>query len=114
MRTILAITVLASGVLTGVNAADIESGLKVGDFAGAYYVSDVTGPAAGEKLCYRCRYGNRPVVNIFTRKMDENVTKLVKQIDEVVGRNRDNGLAAFVVVLSDDPGAQETPLKQVR
>ena len=113
MRTILAITVLASAALSGADAADIESGLQIGDFAGAYYVADVTGPAAGEKLCYRCRYGSRPVVNIFARKMDENVTKLVKEIDSVVGKNRDSKMAAFVVVLSDDPDAQEGSLKKV-
>ena len=113
MRTILALTVLASAAYPAATAADLQSGLEVGECAGAYYVADVTGPSAGEKLCYRCRYGNRPVVNIFARTMDENVTKLVKQIDDVVAKNRDNGMAAFVVMLSDDPDAQEASLKKV-
>ena len=34
-------------------AADIESGLQVGDRAGAFQVKDVTGPAKGKSLCYR-------------------------------------------------------------
>ncbi|MCR9202840.1 MAG: hypothetical protein NXI04_29700 [Planctomycetaceae bacterium] len=110
MRTILALTVLASASMTA-DAADIKSGLQVGDYPGAYYVADITGPSAGEKLCYRCKYGARPVVNIFARKMDENVTKLVKELDAVVGKNRDSKMAAFVVVLSDDPDAQEAQLK---
>ena len=34
-------------------AADLESGLQPGDKAGAFNVSDVTGPNKGKKLCYR-------------------------------------------------------------
>ncbi|MFY9255893.1 MAG: hypothetical protein WAO83_20735 [Fuerstiella sp.] len=111
MRTILALTVLAASTMTA-NAADIESGLQVGAYPGAYNVLDVTGPSAGEKLCYRCRYGASPVVNIFTRKMDANVAKLVKELDAVVGKNQDHKMSAFVVVLTDDPDAQEASLKK--
>ena len=34
-------------------AADLESGLQVGDSAGFFLVKDCTGPSAGESLCYR-------------------------------------------------------------
>lgn len=34
-------------------AADVKSGLQVGDSAGAYNVKDCTGPNAGKSLCYR-------------------------------------------------------------
>lgn len=110
MRTILALTVLASAAMSA-NAADIKSGLQVGDYPGAYHVADITGPSAGKKLCYRCQYSSRPVVNVFVRKMDENVAKLVKELDNTVARNSANKMAAFVVVLSDDPDAQEAALK---
>lgn len=110
MRSILALTILASATMTA-NAADIKSGLQVGDYPGAYHVADITGPRAGEKLCYRCTYSSRPVVNIFVRKMDENVVKLVKELDNTVAKNADSKMAAFVVLLSDDPDAQEASLK---
>ena len=45
-----------------------ESGLKVGDAPPPYNVKDVTGPSAGKSLCYRCQYGQRPVVNIFATR----------------------------------------------
>lgn len=45
--------VLALSVSTMASAADLESGLKVGDRAGAFNVKDCTGPAAGKSLCYR-------------------------------------------------------------
>jgi len=34
-------------------AGEIESGLQVGDKAGAFNVKDVTGPRKGKSLCYR-------------------------------------------------------------
>lgn len=52
--------VLAAALLLPVAliAADkVESGLKVGASVPAFNVRDITGPAKGETLCYRCRYG---------------------------------------------------------
>ncbi|HIE98653.1 MAG: hypothetical protein ABGZ53_16895 [Fuerstiella sp.] len=114
MRTILALGVLTGSLLISgaAPAADIKSGLEVGEFPGAFYVADVTGPSAGEKLCYRCRYGAQPVVSIFTRKLDDNVAKLIKELDVVVGKNRDSRMAAFVVLLTDDPNADQATLKK--
>lgn len=107
----LAVACAVSGV---VSAADIKSGLQVGDYPGAFTVLDITGPSAGEKLCYRCQYGARPVVSIFARKMDENVVKLVKELDAVVVKNADEKkMAAFVTVLTNDPDAAEGQLKKV-
>ena len=34
-------------------AADLKSGLQVGESAGYFQVHDVTGPKAGNDLCYR-------------------------------------------------------------
>ena len=94
------------------SAADLKSGLQVDASPPAFNVTDVTGPNAGTKLCYRCQYGSRPVVSVFLRKMDENAAKLVKQIDDVVGKQEEKKMAAFVTVLSDDPDAQEASLKK--
>ncbi len=114
MKSLLSLSVLASALLLAVSAqaADVKSGLQVGEYPGAFNVSDVTGPQAGEKLCYRCKYGNRPVVSIFTRKMDANVARLIKEIDGVVGKNDDNKMAAFVVLLTDTPDSVEADLKK--
>lgn len=95
-------------------AADLKSGPQIGDYPGAFNVTDITGPSAGQKLCYRCQYGSRPVVSIFARKMDENVVKLVKELDAVVEKNaEEKKMAAFVTLLTDDPDAQEAALKKV-
>jgi hypothetical protein len=91
-----------------IGAAELESGLQVGDYPDAFYVSDVTGPSAGEDLCYKCQYGARPVVSIFARAMDDHVRSLIKQIDDVVGQHyEEERMAAFVVLLTDQPKDDE-------
>lgn len=115
MRMILTLSLLLSVCCSNVaESADIQSGLSVGTYPKAYNVTDVTGPAAGNgMLCYRCRYGTQPVVNIFARSMDENVVKLIKQIDTVVGKERDHKMAAFVVLLTETPEKTEAELRRV-
>lgn len=107
-----ALGLLLSG-LQAVQAADLKSGLQVDAYPPAFTVLDTSGPAKGTKLCYRCQYGARPVVSLFVRKMDEKTTKLVKELDTVVGKNAANKMAAFVTVLSDDPDAQESALQKI-
>lgn len=108
--------VLAAAALLTVSyvarAADKADCLAVGSSVGAFYVTDVTGPEAGKKLCYRCKYGTRPVVTIFSRKVDDQVTSLVKEVDGVVGQNQDKSMAAFVVLLSDNPEKAADTLKK--
>lgn len=115
MRKFVAFCVMSLAFTSAayVNASDIKSGLQVDAYPPAFNVTDITGPSAGEKLCYRCQYSTKPVVSIFVRKMDENTTKLVKEIDAIVAKNvEDKKMAAFVTVLSDDPDAQESALKK--
>jgi hypothetical protein len=99
--------------VTGVAlAADkLESGLPVGETVPAFNVRDITGPNKDKTLCYRCQYGARPVVTVFTRELTDNVKDLVKKIDAKVGENKDKKMAAFVVVLTEDPDAIEPKLK---
>src|SRR5688572_31949776 len=73
---------------SAVIAAELKSGLEIGDAVQPFYVQDVTGPSAGkDPLCYRCQYGARPVVAVFTRKVDDKVAALVKEIDSKVAKN---------------------------
>jgi hypothetical protein len=87
--------------------------LLVGDDVGAFYVKDVTGPAAGTSLCYRCRFGDQPVVSIFARSVDDKLATLLKEVDTIVGKNSSKEMAAFLVVMTDDPAGQEEKLKKL-
>ena len=113
MKKQLALTaVLALGTAVGL-AAGPADGLSVGSDVPAFTVTDVTGPHAGDSLCYRCQFQDRPVVSVFTREVNEELAALVKQIDGVVGRNQNEKMAAFVVVLSDDPNSKTGQLKSL-
>ena len=110
MKT-FALALLAAVVVSPAFAEEKSECLEVGSKVGAFYVTDVTGPAAGEKLCYRCRYGGRPVVSLFVRDVNDEVAALVKEVDSKVAANKDAGMAAFVVLLSEDPEADAAKLK---
>lgn len=109
MKRILAVTAAVAVCSTFVFA----DGLQVGSSVSAFYVKDVTGPAAGTKLCYRCRYGDRPVVSIFARDTKGEVATLIKEVDGVVGKHKDKDMAGFVVLMSDQPEAHEGDLKKI-
>jgi len=53
------------------------------------------------------------VVAIFTRSITDNLTSLVKQIDEQVAENEDQKMESFVVLLSNDPDADEAKLTEL-
>lgn len=112
MRKLSGFAAVCVLVVSGIAFADdVTSGLPVGEKVPAFNVRDITGPSVGKTLCYRCQYGARPVVTIFTRGMNENVTELVKKIDGKVGENSDKKMAAFVVFLTDDSDAVEPKIE---
>lgn len=94
-------------------AAELKSGLEVGELADQFFVKDCTGPAAGKTLCYYCRYADRPVVALFVRDLNDEVVNLVQRVDKLVGQNSKQRLAAFVVLLGDDTQASEKRLKEI-
>src|SRR5688572_7793355 len=114
MRYVAMLLVLLVVGVAYVAQADDAEGLEVGAAVDAFYVNDVTGPAAGEKLCYRCRYGDAPVVTIFAREVNDELGTLIQQIDETVGENGDAGMHAFVVLLTDDPEGQADALRALQ
>ena len=106
------ILVLFLAVCTGSAMGDeVKSGLQPGSFPGAFGVLDCTGPAKGETLCYRCKFGNKPVVSIFARDVDENLAGLLKEVDGQIAKNK--SLNAFFVLLTDDPKGAEAKLTEV-
>lgn len=83
----------------------VTSGLKPGDSASEFLVLDVTGPAAGTSICYRCRFRDSAVVCVFARKPTESLVRLVKQLDAKI--NEKKSLRSFVVFVA--PKGEITP-----
>lgn len=52
-------------------------------------------------------------MSIFAREVTDNLASLVKKIDETVGKNGDKQMAAFVVLLSEDPDAAAPQLESL-
>lgn len=107
---------IALALLAGtVFAAEFQSGLQKDQKIPAFNVTKVAGPedgvAVGANLCYRCKYGARPQVMIFSRTTDERLTSLVKKLDEALAKNEDKQLKAFVNVLGDSKDAADTAAK---
>lgn len=47
------------------------------------------------------------MVNVFARELTDDLASLVKQLDAVVGKNEEKKMAGFIVLLSEDPDADE-------
>ena len=110
MKKLLTIAV-ALATLSSLAIAGEQECLEPGNAVKAFLVHDVTGPATPEKICYRCKYGNRPVVSVFTRDVNENVTSLIKKVDTAVGSHSGEKMAAFVVLLTEDIEKQRGTLE---
>ena len=110
MKPLMSFSAVLGLVLCGslAVAAELNAGLKKGDPVGAFMVEKCAGNLQdgiepGAQLCYRCKLGNRPVVAIFTRNVGENVSTLVKQLDQLVSDNPNKNFASFVNLLGNDP-----------
>jgi len=108
---------LALAVGATVRADELKSGIQPGEAIGAFDVVKCAGPddgaGVGDKLCYRCKYQSRPMVMVFSRKADEKLASLTKQLDAKVKENSSKKLAAFVNLLGDDEEALEAKAKEL-
>lgn len=103
---------LLSGLVAGtfvacIAMADSTPGLKSGPQVGenarpkAFFPLNVNGPTPDEKQCLVCRNGNNPVVMVFARDVDPNLTTLIKKVDEVTAKNTDKKMGSFAVFCTD-------------
>jgi hypothetical protein len=108
----LTLAVLASVAV----AVELKSGLEPRKPIGPFDVVKCAGPddkvKVGDELCYRCKYGTRPMVMVFSRSTDAKVAALVKKLDSAVAANSSKQLAAFVSLLGSDREALESTAKQ--
>lgn len=117
-RWVCSSLLVAFVAVASVNAEELKSGPQVGEAVGAFTVekcagNDSDGVSAGDKLCYRCMLGKRPVVAIFARTPDSKLAQLVQEIDGVVAHNEDKKLASFVNLLGEDPEQLKSHAKKL-
>lgn len=108
MRVFLPMAAAVAMAFAGVaRAEELKSGLQAGEGIGAFTVEKCAGAAddgvkVGQKLCYRCKLGARPMVMVFSRHADDKLAKLVGELDKTVADKADSKLAAFVNLIGDD------------
>lgn len=108
MRTIFAASMAGLLAIAGVAIAgdSKDTCLKAGDPIGPFYVTKVAGPddnvKTGQTLCYRCKYGSRPMVMVFARETGGKVADLVKQLDTAVAKHEDAELRSFVTLIGGE------------
>lgn len=110
-------TALTLALVTSYAQAADSKSLKQGDSLGAFYVTKVAGAEndgvqEGQELCYRCRYGSRPMVIIFARETSGEVAELAKQLDSAVAAHEDAQLKSFVTLLGDDTSSLNKKAKE--
>jgi hypothetical protein len=118
MKSLLSICLAVALVAAGSLAfAEIKSGLESGQPIPAFDVTKCAGPDDGVKigaqLCYRCKYGTRPMVMVFARTPGEQVVNLAKGLDKAVVANEAKQFKAFVNLLGSDKEALEASAKDL-
>ena len=87
---------------------EMKSGPQPGDDLDAFQVTKLAGAgndnvAIGDKLCYRCMLGDRPVVMVFAREINMELATLITALDKEVVAKGDQKLASFVNLLGNNP-----------
>ena len=93
--------------MTYASPASAGEMLKQGDPIGPFTVTKLAGAPedgveVGQSLCYRCRYGSRPMVLIFAHEPTESLVKLVRELDTLVSKHHESELKALVTLLGGD------------
>jgi hypothetical protein len=78
-------------------AADLQSGLQVGEAVPSWQPMHVAGPDRGTRACPTCTYGARPMIQVFT-KDGPNAALLAAQVEALVAENQLQELKGFVTV----------------
>ncbi len=112
-RPLLALLIVAAAIVARGGAEELSATKAVVPALEPFDVKDCTGPAAGKTLCYYCRYERRPVICLFVREMNDDIARLVADVDALVGRAREQRAAGFVVLLGDDTLAAQRGLREL-
>lgn len=100
MKVILA-SLLCACCLTALAQSPLRSGLTPGQRPGPYSALVSVGNERGQQHCYICEAGDRPIVIIFARTLNEPLGKLVQRIDRLLPQHKDVELRAWVTFLHE-------------
>jgi hypothetical protein len=108
MVRLLAVGTVLGWALSGVAVAEENTGrLKAGDYLGAFTVTKVAGCEQdgvqhGQSLCYRCKFGARPQVLVFSRSANAEVAELAKYLQQQMAANEAIQMRGLISMLGSD------------
>ncbi|MCM2369548.1 hypothetical protein [Aporhodopirellula aestuarii] len=105
--SLAALCLFTASTVTADDSSDSSKGLCAGDNISMFLVTKVAGAEddgveAGATTCYRCKYGQRPMVMVFTRSTDGAVAKFVKELDSTVAKHADDQLKGLVTLIGGE------------
>jgi len=102
------IVALSVGLVAAEEKKALKSGPQVGEtLAGPFHPLNVNGDKAGKKHCLYCENGERPVVMIFAREPNKQLSKLIKKIDAACEEHKKEKLNSFVVFCTKSKDAEK-------
>lgn len=89
---------------TPLHAGDrLEQGNPIGPFSVTKLAgADDDGIEVGQSLCYRCRYGSRPMVLIFARDSTDELVKLIREVESLTLQHAAANLKSLVTLVGSD------------
>lgn len=92
-------------------AADFTSGPQIGaTVPGQFEPLNLTGPDAGDECCLYCKFGNAPVVMIFTPKATAELGRMVRAVEKTAAGQKGE-FGACVVVTDTSPATRKALAK---
>lgn len=79
-------------------AQDVVSGLAVGAPTQSVPVLDVTGPYAGQRICYVCEFQDDPNVLAFFKDASDETEQLILELDALYRKYRDQNFKAVAMI----------------
>ncbi|MFG0291072.1 MAG: hypothetical protein ACF8CQ_23095 [Rhodopirellula sp. JB044] len=117
-RILFSLAALCLFTATTVTADDASKGLCAGDNISMFLVTKVAGAEddgveTGATTCYRCKYGQRPMVMVFTRSTDGEVANFVKKLDSTVAKHSDDQLKGLVTLIGGESSQLTDQAKEI-
>jgi hypothetical protein len=84
-----------------------QSGLQPGQRPGPYAFLVAVGQQRGQAHCFICETADRPAVIVFARSTNDQLGKLLTQLDKAVIHNKKAELRSWVTFLSDSQPTME-------
>lgn len=83
-------------------SAEVVSGLEIGTPTASIPVVDVTGPYAGQRICYVCEFQDDPNVLAFFTDTGEATAELIVRLNSLYLSHKDENFKAVAAIVAGE------------